>query len=164
MHKSTIVSQQKAGTSAKNPEVTERSGGVTSRDMAPGEVVLPVVVGLEATKVEGTMFNKEKTGVVKKIVNGLVDKKSKSSGKIEVCTAKKDKLRSKKRMQVSVGKQEKDFSKRGRRALKIDAGSPNQGTKNICRTTDMDHKLHLSASILLNCSSEYLVIFILLGE
>lgn len=126
LQKSPKVGQQKAGNSAKIPEVTERNGGVTSGDMASGEVVLPVVVGLEATKVEGSVVNKEKTEVDKKIVNGLVDKKSKSSSKIEVYTAKKDKLRSKQGMQVLVGKQEKDSSKRGRRATNIDAGSPNQ--------------------------------------
>lgn len=125
LQKSPEVGQQKAGKSANSPEVAERHGGVTSGDMASGEVVLPVVVGLEATKVEGSV-NKEKTGVDKKIVNGLVDKKSKSSSKIEVYSAKKDKLQSKKGVQVLVGKQGKDSSKRGRRALNIDSGSPNQ--------------------------------------
>ncbi|XP_074356899.1 DUF724 domain-containing protein 6-like isoform X2 [Apium graveolens] len=125
LHKSPIAGQQKAGKLAKRLKVTERNRSVTSGDMASAEVVLPVVVGLEATKVEGSMFNKEKTGGSKNIVNGLVDKKSKSSSKIEVCTAKKDKLRSKKGKQVLAGKQEKDSLKRGK-ALNIDAGSPNQ--------------------------------------
>lgn len=130
MQKNPKVGQQKAGKSAKLPEVTERNGGVTSGDMASGEVMLPVVVGLEATKVEGSVVSKEKTEVDKKIVNGLVDKKSKSSSRNEVYTAKKEKLRSKQVMQVS---------KRGRRAINIDSGSPNQGTKCPFYTTDMYH-------------------------
>lgn len=144
--KSPEVGQQKVSKKlAKSPDVTERNGGVTAEDMVSGEVVFPVVVGLEATKVNGSASTKEKLGVDKKIINGLVDKKSKSSSKVEVYTAKKDKPQSKKGMQVTGGKHKNDSAKRARRVIQnIDAGSPNQGTQIPCCTTDMDHKLHPS--------------------
>lgn len=142
MQKSLEVGQLNGGKNlAKGPEVAMPNGGVTAQNRSLGEVVFPVVVGLKAKKVDGSVNSKEMIGVDKKILNGLVDKKSKSSSKTEVYPAKKDKLQSKKGIQVSVGKQARDSSKRGRRTPIIDAESPNQGTQSPCCTTNMDFKL-----------------------
>ncbi|KAL1827292.1 hypothetical protein ACET3Z_005704 [Daucus carota] len=143
LQKSLEVGQLNGGKNlAKGPEVAMPNGGVTAQNRSLGEVVFPVVVGLKAKKVDGSVNSKEMIGVDKKILNGLVDKKSKSSSKTEVYPAKKDKLQSKKGIQVSVGKQARDSSKRGRRTPIIDAESPNQDSEDLSAkiVTEVDGK------------------------
>ncbi|KAL8101095.1 uncharacterized protein LOC141683338 isoform X2 [Apium graveolens] len=123
------VSQQKEGNKLeKSPEISRRNGGVAPADMDL-EVVLPVVVGLKAAELHGSVCNKEKPGVDKMILNGSADPKNKLSWKIKVHHVGKVKLQSR-NVQASVEHHEKALSEREpRRSTRINLKSPNQDPK-----------------------------------
>lgn len=129
LSKSPEVSQQNEGKKLeKSPEISRRNRGVAPADMAL-EVVLPVVVGLKAAQVHGSVSNKEKPGVDEMILNDSEDPKNKLSRKIEVFPVGKVKLQSR-NVQASVEHHEKALSERGfRRSTRINSDSPNQDPK-----------------------------------
>lgn len=142
--KSPKVSQQNEGKKLeKSPEISRQNGGVAPADMDL-EVVLPVVVGLKAAQVHGSVSNKEKLGVDKMILNGSADTKNKLSRKIEVYPVGKDKLQSREVVQASVEHHEKALSERGlRRSTRVNSKSPNQGTNSLL----LSNNGHMLASV-----------------
>lgn len=132
MAKSPEVSQQNEGKKLKkSPEISQQNGGVAITDMAL-EVVLPVVVGLKAAQVHGSLSNKEKLEVDKMILNGSAYTKNKLSRKIEVCPVGKVKLRSREVVQASVEHHEKALSERGlRRSTRVNSECPNLGKNSL---------------------------------
>ncbi|WOG83874.1 hypothetical protein DCAR_0103052 [Daucus carota subsp. sativus] len=82
------VSQENVDKLAKSPEVSHRqSGGVVAADTA--SEVLPVVVGLKAAQVHGSVSKKGRRGVDKKIVTGSAHQESKLITNIEVSPLEK---------------------------------------------------------------------------
>lgn len=126
------VSQKNEGKKLeKSPEISRQDGGFAPADMAL-EVVLPVVVGLKAAQLHGSVCNKQKPSVDKIILNGSADPKNKLSRKIEVHPMGKVKLQSRRNVQASVEHHEKDLLERGiRRSTRINSKSPNQGTNSL---------------------------------
>lgn len=125
------VSHQNEGKKLeKCPGNSRRNGGVAPVDMSL-EVVLPVVVGLKAAELHGSVCNKEKPGVDKMILNGSADLKNKLSRKIEVHHMGKVELQSR-NVQASVEHHETALSEGGpRRSTRIISKSPNQGTNSL---------------------------------
>lgn len=113
---------------AKSPEISRQSGGVVAADTA--SEVLPVVVGLKAAQVHGSVSKKGRRGVDKKIVTGSAHQESKLITNIEVSPLEK------------VEHHEMDSSKGAtRRSTRINAKYLNQGTPTLCSRTDKDHML-----------------------
>ncbi|XP_074372887.1 uncharacterized protein LOC141713392 [Apium graveolens] len=105
------VSQQSEGNKLdKSPKISRLNGSVAPADMAM-EVVFPVVVGLKAAELHGSVCNKEKPGVDKMILNGSADPKNKLRWKIKVHHMEKVKLQSR-NVQASVEHHEKALSER----------------------------------------------------
>ncbi|KAL1833007.1 hypothetical protein ACET3Z_002658 [Daucus carota] len=114
--KSPEVSQHTGKKLAKSPEISRQSGGVVAADTA--SEVLPVVVGLKAAQVHGSVSKKGRRGVDKKIVTGSAHQESKLITNIEVSPLEK------------VEHHEMDSSKGAtRRSTRINAKYLNQDPK-----------------------------------